>query len=199
MEKDFKIDIFVEGKPVTFGGSQPEQIWKQDISKVIHDMEWEHDPSEVCPYGESKVILDFALTTERFMGTRENRKNDLDNLAKPVLDVLCSKIGPLVDCPIIEDDSMILELILSKRISSKEGVRISIIPYDHDDLGVHDCECGFYSSDQAEWTAHINVSCPAKEEISDPRTYSDDEHLDDERLDDEHSDDEHSDDEHSDD
>lgn len=177
MEKDFIIDIFVEGKPVTFGGSQPEQIWKQDISKAIHDMEWENDPAEVCPYGESKVILDFALTTERFMGTRENRKNDLDNLAKPVLDELTSN-RPLGDFPIIEDDSMILELILSKRSSSKEGVRIRIIPYDHDDLGVHDCACGFYSSDQAEFTAHFNF-CPAGEEISDPRTYSDDEHSDD--------------------
>ena len=161
MEKDFKIDIFVEGKPVTFGGSQPEQIWKQDISKAIRDMKWKNDPAEVCPYGESKVILDFALTTERFMGTRENRKNDLDNLAKPVLDVLCSN-SPLGDFPIIEDDSMILDLNLTKRASSKEGVRIRIIPY----LGVFECECGFSSSDQAEFTAHINVSCPAKEEIS---------------------------------
>ena len=161
MEKDFKIDIFVEGKPVTFGGSQPEQIWKQDISKVIHDMEWEHDPSEVCPYGESKVILDFALNDERVTGTRENPRNDLDNLAKPVLDVLCSN-SPLGDFPIIEDDSMILDLNLTKRASSKEGVRIRIIPY----LGVFECECGFSSSDQAEFTAHSNVSCPAKEDIS---------------------------------
>ena len=162
MEKDFIIDIFVEGKPVTFGGSQPEQIWKQDISKAIHDMTWKNDPAEVCPYGESKVILDFALTTERFMGTRENRKNDLDNLAKPVLDVLCSN-SPLGDFPIIEDDSMVLKLILTKKASSKEGVRIRIIP---DDIGVNECECGFSSYNQAEFTAHINVSCPAKEEIS---------------------------------
>ena len=161
MEKDFKIDIFVEGKPVTFGGSQPEQIWKQDISKAILAMEGEHDPYDVCPYGESKVILDFALNAERVTGTKENPRNDLDNLAKPVLDVLCSN-SPLGDFPIIEDDSMILDLNLTKRASSKEGVRIRIIPY----LGVFECECGFSSSDQAEFTAHSNVSCPAKEEIS---------------------------------
>ena len=160
MEKDFKIDIFVEGKPVTFGGSQPEQIWKQDISKAIHDMKWEIDPAEVCPYGESKVILDFALTTERFMGTRENRKNDLDNLAKPVLDVLCSD-SPLGDFPIIEDDSMVLKLILTKKASSKEGVRIRIIGCDD---GIHECECGFSSPDQAEFNAHF-FSCPAKDDV----------------------------------
>ena len=93
MEKKEIIDIFVEGRPVTFAGGQPEQDWKNTIKNAILPI-WSELKME--PIVKSTIKLDFALLLERFMRQGGSKKNDLDNLTKPVLD-------SLVDIKVLED------------------------------------------------------------------------------------------------
>ena len=120
MEKKEIVDIFVEGRPVTFAGEQPEQDWKNTIKNAFSEVEME-------PIDKSVVKLDFALSLERFMRRGRSVKNDLDNLAKPVLDVL-------VQVGVFTDDSGILDLTLRKRKSKKEGVRIRVPEFSGPDF-----------------------------------------------------------------
>jgi len=120
MEKKEIVDIFVEGRPVTFAGEQPEQDWKNTIKNAFSEVEIE-------PIDKSAVKLDFALSLERFMRRGRSVKNDLDNLAKPVLDVL-------VQVGVFTDDSGILDLTLRKRKSKKEGVRIRVSEFSEPDF-----------------------------------------------------------------
>ena len=124
MEKKEIIDIFVEGRPVTFAGGQPEQDWKNTIKNTILPI-WSELKME--PIDKSIVKLDFALLLERFMRRGGSKKNDLDNLAKPVLDVL-------VQVGVFTDDSGILDLTLRKRKSKKEGVRIRVSEFSGPDF-----------------------------------------------------------------
>jgi Holliday junction resolvase RusA-like endonuclease len=109
---DVALDIFVEGKPVTFGNASTEKPWKDNIKKAFTNVKLE-------PIEKSKVALDFSLLPERFMRRGKQPLNDLDNLSKPVLDAM-------VEINIFSDDSGILDLTLRKRKSNKEGVRIRI-------------------------------------------------------------------------
>ena len=120
MEKKEIIDIFVEGKPVTYSGEQPEEDWKNTIKNAFSEVELE-------PIDKSIVKLDFALLLERFMRRGGSKKNDLDNLAKPVLD-------SLVDIKVLEDDTGVLNLTLRKRKSKKEGVRITVSEFSGQDF-----------------------------------------------------------------
>ena len=120
MEKKEIVDIFVEGRPVTFAGEQPEQDWKNTIKNAFSEVGME-------PIDKSVVKLDFALSLERFMRRGRSVKNDLDNLAKPVLDVL-------VQVGVFTDDSGILDLTLRKRKSKKEGVRIRVSEFSGQDF-----------------------------------------------------------------
>ena len=120
MEKKEIIDIFVEGRPVTFAGEQPEQDWKNTIKNAFSEVEME-------PIVKSTIKLDFALLLERFMRQGGSKKNDLDNLAKPVLD-------SLVDIKVLEDDTGVLNLTLRKRKSKKEGVRITVSEFSGQDF-----------------------------------------------------------------
>ena len=122
MEKKEIIDIFVEGRPITSAGEQPEQDWKNTIKNAFSEVEME-------PIDKSVVKLDFALSLERFMRRGRSVKNDLDNLAKPVLDVL-------VQVGVFTDDSGILDLTLRKRKSKKEGVRIRVSEFSGPDFVV---------------------------------------------------------------
>ena len=109
---DVALDIFVEGKPVTFGNASTEKPWKDNIKKAFTNVKLE-------PIEKSKVALDFSLLPERFMKRGKQPLNDLDNLSKPVLDAM-------VEINVFLDDSGILDLTLRKRKSNKEGVRIRI-------------------------------------------------------------------------
>lgn len=115
MENKAIISKFVEGKPVTFGNSATEKPWKDTIKNSFNA--WTLEPLE-----KSIVRLDFSLNPERFMRQGKQPRNDLDNLAKPVLDAL-------VEIGIFEDDSGILDLTLRKRKSNVEGVTIQIYPF----------------------------------------------------------------------
>ena len=79
------------------------------------------------PIVKSTIKLDFALLLERFMRQGGSKKNDLDNLAKPVLD-------SLVDIKVLEDDTGVLNLTLRKRKSKKEGVRITVSEFSGQDF-----------------------------------------------------------------
>ena len=124
MEKKEIIDIFVEGRPVTFAGGQPEQDWKNTIKNTILPI-WSELKME--PIVKSTIKLDFVLLLERFMRQGGSKKNDLDNLAKPVLD-------SLVDIKVLEDDTGVLNLTLRKRKSKKEGVRITVSEFSGQDF-----------------------------------------------------------------
>ena len=124
MEKKEIIDIFVEGRPVTFAGGQPEQDWKNTIKNTILPI-WSELKME--PIDKSIVKLDFALLLERFMRRGGSKKNDLDNLAKTILDTLVA-IG------VLRDDSGVLDLTLRKRKSKKEGVRIRVSEFSGQDF-----------------------------------------------------------------
>ena len=113
------VDVFVEGKPVTFGNASTEKPWKDNIKNAFTNV-------ELDPLEKSTVTLDFALLPERFMKRGKQKLNDLDNLSKPVLDAL-------VEINIFLDDSGILDLTLRKRKSKKEGVRIRISEFSEDD------------------------------------------------------------------
>ena len=113
------VDIFVEGRPVTFGNTSTEKPWKDNIKNSFTNVELE-------PFERSKVSLDFALLPERFMKRGKQKLNDLDNLSKPVLDAL-------VEINIFLDDSGILDLTLKKRKSNNEGVRIRISKFSEND------------------------------------------------------------------
>lgn len=120
---DVALDIFVEGKPVTFGNASTEKPWKDNIKKAFTNVKLE-------PIEKSKVALDFSLLPERFMKRGKQPLNDLDNLSKPVLDAM-------VEINIFSDDSGILDLTLRKRKSNKEGVRIRISEFSgNDSLGI---------------------------------------------------------------
>jgi Holliday junction resolvase RusA-like endonuclease len=71
------------------------------------------------PIEKASVTLDFFLTPTRFMRQGKQPRNDLDNLAKPVLD-------SLVELGMFLDDSGILDLSLRKRKSNIEGVKIKV-------------------------------------------------------------------------
>jgi len=120
MEKKEIIDIFVEGKPVTFGDTSIEKPWKDTIKNAFSEIKIE-------PIEKSKVILDFALHVDRFMRKGKQPRNDLDNLTKPVLDALVEK-------GVFSDDSGVLDLILRKRKSKIEGVRIRISEFSGSDF-----------------------------------------------------------------
>ena len=124
MEKKEIIDIFVEGTPVTYSGEQPEEDWKNTIKNIIHPI-WAELKME--PIDKSIIKLDFALLLERFMRRGESKKNDLDNLAKTILDTLVA-IG------VLRDDSGVLDLTLRKRKSKKEGVRIRVSEFSGQDF-----------------------------------------------------------------
>ena len=124
MEKKEIIDIFVEGRPETFAGGQPEQDWKNTIKTTILPI-WSELKME--PIVKSTIKLDFALLLERFMRQGGSKKNDLDNLAKPVLD-------SLVDIKVLEDDTGVLNLTLRKRKSKKEGVQITVSEFSGQDF-----------------------------------------------------------------
>ena len=113
------VDVFVEGKPVTFGNASIEKPWKDSIKNAFNNV-------ELDPLEKSTVTLDFALLPERFMKRGKQKLNDLDNLSKPVLDAL-------VEINIFLDASGILDLTLRKRKSKKEGVRIRISEFSEDD------------------------------------------------------------------
>ena len=120
---DVALDIFVEGKPVTFGNASTEKPWKDNIKKAFTNVKLE-------PIEKSKVALDFSLLPERFMKRGKQPLNDLDNLSKPVLDAM-------VEINVFLDDSGILDLTLRKRKSNKEGVRIRISEFSgNDSLGI---------------------------------------------------------------
>ena len=120
---DVALDIFVEGKPVTFGNASTEKPWKDNIKKAFTNVKLE-------PIEKSKVALDFSLLPERFMKRGKQPLNDLDNLSKPVLDAM-------VEINVFSDDSGILDLTLRKRKSNKEGVRIRISEFSgNDSLGI---------------------------------------------------------------
>ena len=120
---DVDLDIFVEGKPVTFGNASTEKPWKDNIKKAFTNVKLE-------PIEKSKVALDFSLLPERFMKRGKQPLNDLDNLSKPVLDAM-------VEINVFLDDSGILDLTLRKRKSNKEGVRIRISEFSgNDSLGI---------------------------------------------------------------
>ena len=106
------IDKFVEGKPVTFGDSKTEKPWKDLIKNELSNYVRE-------PLDKASVTLDFFLTPTRFMRQGKQPRNDLDNLAKPVLD-------SLVEMGMFLDDSGILDLLLRKRKSNTEGIRIKV-------------------------------------------------------------------------
>ena len=120
---DVALDIFVEGKPVTFGNASTEKPWKDNIKKAFTNVKLE-------PIEKSKVALDFSLLPERFMKRGKQPLNDLDNLSKPVLDAM-------VEINVFLYDSGILDLTLRKRKSNKEGVRIRISEFSgNDSLGI---------------------------------------------------------------
>ena len=120
---DVALDIFVGGKPVTFGNASTEKPWKDNIKKAFTNVKLE-------PIEKSKVALDFSLLPERFMKRGKQPLNDLDNLSKPVLDAM-------VEINVFLDDSGILDLTLRKRKSNKEGVRIRISEFSgNDSLGI---------------------------------------------------------------
>jgi len=114
------IDKFVEGKPITFGNTIAERPWKELIKNALRD--WNHEPLE-----KTSVTLDFFLTPTRFMRQGKQPRNDLDNLAKPVLDAL-------VEHGIFIDDSNILDLVLRKRKANVEGVRIRVSEFSGNEL-----------------------------------------------------------------
>lgn len=106
------LDKFVEGKPVTFGDAKTERPWKETIRSVI-------GPWKKELISRSTVILDFSLDVSRFTIKGKQTRNDLDNLAKPVLHAL-------VEVNILYSDSDILDLVLRKRTGNREGVRIRV-------------------------------------------------------------------------
>lgn len=118
MEK-WIIDKFVEGKPVTFGNAQTEKPWKDLLKDQLRDLV--HEPLE-----QANVMLDFFLMPTRFIRQGNQFRNDLDNLAKPVLD-------SMVELNIFVNDSYILDLSLRKRKSNTEGVRIRIANFSKND------------------------------------------------------------------
>ena len=120
MEKKAIIDKFVEGKPVTFGDSKIERPWKDTIKNALSD--WQEEPLE-----KATVQLDFSLIPTRFMRQGKQSRNDLDNLAKPVLDAL-------VESGVFQDDSGILDLVLRKRKANVEGVSIKVYNFDRNEF-----------------------------------------------------------------
>jgi len=119
-DNNFLVDAFVEGKPVTFGDAKVEKPWKDTIKKTIS---WTNKE----PLEKAAVVLDFSLVPARFMRQGKQPRNDLDNLAKPVLDAL-------VEIGLFQDDSGILDLTLRKRKSNVEGVRIRISEFSENEF-----------------------------------------------------------------
>ena len=82
---------------------------------------WDKDPVR-----DAVVILDFYLKPERFRGNKGRPGNDLDNLAKLVLDSLCIKVNGWRGYGVLYDDTDVLDLLLRKRASTDEGIRIRL-------------------------------------------------------------------------
>lgn len=110
----------ITGKPVTFGNAKTELPWKNLIKEQIGA--WDSESIR-----KTSIVLDFFLDSSRFTNKGKITKNDLDNLAKPVLDAL-------VESKILFSDSEVLDLVLRKRIDSNEGVRIRIYEWNEENF-----------------------------------------------------------------
>jgi Holliday junction resolvase RusA-like endonuclease len=108
--------------PKTFG-DKTDHIYREKVRDRITEAKgkWEN-----APIGDALVILDFYLKPERFRGNRGRPGNDLDNLAKLVLDALCIEVNGWKGYGILRDDTDILDLLLRKRESLDEGVNIRV-------------------------------------------------------------------------
>ena len=109
-------------RPKTFG-DKADQIYREKLRDRITDAKgkWEN-----APIGDALVILDFYLKPERYRGNRGRPGNDLDNLAKLVLDALCVEVDGWKGYGVLRDDTDVLDLLLRKRESREEGVNIRI-------------------------------------------------------------------------
>ena len=100
----------VRGKPSVWANQPLEGQWRETLRKSLAD---KNQPDHL-PHRHLAVSLDFFLAPNRL-----TLGNDLDNLAKPVLDILVQE-------GFIKVDSLVCRLELTKTKAEKEGVQIQI-------------------------------------------------------------------------
>jgi hypothetical protein len=125
LEKDSPaLSIVIQISPKTFGGSDDYQFREKVRDDILAKIgSWEQKPID-----NPSVILKFGLHPNRLA----NGKNDLDNLAKLVLDALSIEIKAKRTVwngvGVIRDDCEITNLFLAKRSATEEYIKILIFP-----------------------------------------------------------------------
>jgi len=101
----------IQGEITTNSNKQKIGKWRDSMDRTLASLRFQKIHGK-----KLSVSLKFWISKERL----QNRKNDLDNLTKPVLDSL-NRIG------LIEDDSFIYHLDVAKfPTSDEEEVQITI-------------------------------------------------------------------------
>ena len=104
-------DLMVPGQVCTNSNKETIHSWRQVLERFFASLHLVHIQRR-----KISVELKFFLAPRRIYGIQ---KNDLDNLAKPVLDAM-KRIG------IIQDDADIFRLEVTKLPSSAEGVHVLV-------------------------------------------------------------------------
>ena len=104
------LECKIFGRVSSWGNPPHEEIWKSNLEEQLSRMK-PQEPSNVQKFS---IKIDFYINKDRI-----EKGNDLDNLAKPVLD-------SLIKTGFISDDSLVYHLELSKRPITERNEYISI-------------------------------------------------------------------------
>jgi hypothetical protein len=115
--------------PKTFGGYDDPIFRERVKGSILREV----GPWSRKPLLNASIILKFGLSGNRF---RDG--NDLDNLAKLVLDALSlevkSKGTTWRGYGIIRNDSDVLDLVLIKRVAQPEYIKILVYPWEEEEF-----------------------------------------------------------------
>jgi len=114
--------------PKTYGDPAKDLLYRKSVKDIILS---KAGPWDREPLARASIILKFGLSKERFFG---RNGNDLDNLAKLVLDALSlevkSKGATWRGYGIMRSDPYVLDLVLIKRETQPEYTKILVFPYE---------------------------------------------------------------------
>ena len=112
------MEFVIRGIPSPWANGEPEVRWRKAIATQV-------PPRPEIPAGAVfEVELEFCVHPDRLL-----RGNDLDNLAKPVLDTLFTQSRPSkhpTGALFGVDDGQVVDLKLRKTAAQEEGVRVAI-------------------------------------------------------------------------
>jgi len=119
------LSVIVPISPKTFGGYNDSLFRERVKSSILREV----GPWDRQPLLDASIILKFGLSEDRF-----RNGNDLDNLAKLVLDALSLEVKSKGTIwrgyGIIRNDSDALDLVLIKRLAQPEYIKILVYPWD---------------------------------------------------------------------